>query len=213
MGDKEQKENRKTNQEPEPKQKGRRAYLNDYEKDASGSYIYTGTTYHWKSPRKASLRGLWMMAVASFAAQIAAGCISDTGMDGRFWVLLPYAAALIASVSLVWGNYTLAGGGEKIPEHVFQKSVEALPVRALLTAVFSGIALAGELVNLIWQSQFAGNVPGALLFVAAEAVSLVFAVLLRRMVLKLEWESTGTNPKVTKEAEETSGTGSKSIKW
>ncbi|MCD8014840.1 MAG: hypothetical protein LUG99_17035 [Lachnospiraceae bacterium] len=207
MDAKEQIEKQKT--KSEPKRKGRRAYLDDYVKDASGSYVYTGTTYRWKNSRKASLGRLWIFALAAFAAQIAAGSISDTGMNGCAWVLLPYAAALITSVSLVWGNYMLTDGGEKIPEYVFQKSAEALPVRALLTAVFSGISLVGELVSMIRQSQFTGSISGALLFSSAEAVSLIFALLLRKKVLRLEWESTGTNQAETEEAEELFGTAPK----
>ncbi|MCC8066630.1 MAG: hypothetical protein LIO94_05950 [Clostridiales bacterium] len=90
------------NRQQEPKRKGRRAYLDEYEKDASGRYVYMGKTFAWKSPRKASLTKLWLLSLAAFAAQIGAGCVPDVGMNGRAWVLLPYVAALAASVSLVW---------------------------------------------------------------------------------------------------------------
>ncbi|MCD7744647.1 MAG: hypothetical protein LUI13_05090 [Lachnospiraceae bacterium] len=187
-------QNGKSKSKAEPGRKGRRAYLDEYEMDDSGRYVYTGTAYVWKSPRKASMRTLWLLAAASFGAQLAAGCVSNTGMNGRAWVLLPYAAAIAASVSLVWGNYTLADGGEKIPGHIYRKSVEALPIRALLTAVFSSIAIVGELVNLLWQSQFTGSISGALLYALAEAGSLVFAVLLRIAVRRLEWEEKDAEP-------------------
>ncbi|MCD8104654.1 MAG: hypothetical protein LUF35_06560 [Lachnospiraceae bacterium] len=170
------------------KYRGRRSYLNDYEQDESGVYVYKGKEYIWKSPRKAALTKIWLLSLAAFAAQILAGCVPDVGMNGRAWVLLPYAGALAASVSLVWGSYTLSDGGEKVPEHIYKKSVEALPVRAILSAVLSGAAILGELVNLIWQSQFDGKISGAVLYIALEAVELVLAPLLRKMVLALEWE-------------------------
>ncbi|MCC8066629.1 MAG: hypothetical protein LIO94_05945 [Clostridiales bacterium] len=75
-----------------------------------------------------------------------------------------------------------------MPEHVYKKSVEALPFRASLTAVFSAAAVAGELVNLFWKSQYDGSILGAVLYILAEAVGLTFAILLRKQVLKLEWE-------------------------
>ncbi|MCD7883386.1 MAG: hypothetical protein LUI87_06745 [Lachnospiraceae bacterium] len=170
------------------KYRGRRSYLNDYELDESGAYVYNGTEYIWKSPRKEALIKIWLLSLAAFAMQILAGCVPDVGMNGRAWVLLPYAAALASSVSLLWGSYTLTDGGERIPEHIYKKSADALPVRSILTIVFSGVAILGELVNLIWQSQFDGSISGAVIYMVSEAAGVILALLLRKTVLGLEWE-------------------------
>ncbi|MCC8047033.1 MAG: hypothetical protein LIP12_16370 [Clostridiales bacterium] len=176
------------------KYQGRRAYLNDYEQDESGAYVYKGKVYLWKSPRKTALTKIWLLSAAAFAAQILAGCVPSVGMNGRAWVLLPYAGALAASVSLLWGSYTLTDGGEKIPEHIYKKSVEALPVRAILTIVLSGAAILGELVNLVWQSQFDGSVSGAVIYMVLESAGLILALLLRQTILGLEWEESEQQP-------------------
>ncbi|MCD7820517.1 MAG: hypothetical protein LUH07_15940 [Lachnospiraceae bacterium] len=170
------------------KQGGRFSYLNDYEKDAAGKYVYTGIEYQWKSPRKPALIKIWFFALAAFAAQLAAGFLPGVGMNDHAWLLLPYAAVLIAAGSLVWGSYELTDGGDPIREHAYKKSVEALPLRGLLTAIFSGASLLGELVNFLWHSQFTGTIPGALLYLLLEAVGIACGILLRKTVSGLSWE-------------------------
>ncbi|MCD7736244.1 MAG: hypothetical protein LUI07_04660 [Lachnospiraceae bacterium] len=171
------------------KRKGRWAYLNDYEKDASGAYVYKGTEFAWKSPRKPALARIWLFSLAALGAQIGAGCIPGTGMNGRAWVLLPYAAALAASVSLVWGAYALMDGGDPLPDHIYRQSIEKLPGRGLLAAALSGLAILGELINLIRQGQFTGTVPSALLYLLFEAAALACGLLLRREIRALLWEA------------------------
>ncbi|MCD8153460.1 MAG: hypothetical protein LUF78_01975 [Clostridiales bacterium] len=175
----------------ERKRKNRRAYLNDYQKDASGAYVYKGKVYKWKSPRKASLRKLWLFSGLAFGAQIAAGCIPETGMGGRPWVILPYVAALAAALSALWGVWTLTDGGDPVREHVYRQSVGSLPARTMATVLFSGGAALGELVNFFWKSQFTGSTAGAVTFLLPEAGCLLCAVLLQRTLRGLKWESSG----------------------
>lgn len=170
----------------EKKRRGRRAYLDDFQKNAAGEYIYTGKTYAWGSDRKRSLLRLWLFAGAALCAAVAGGCIPGTGMDGRAYVVLPYVLALIGAFSLCWGVGRLTDGGEPLRGYVYDATVKKLPVRAVLTAVLAGIAFLGELANVIF-SQFFGRLFFAFLFMAFEVVILAAALLLRRTILRLEW--------------------------
>ncbi len=165
----------------------RHADFDAYEIDENGKYVYTGEVYSWPEPRKPALRQLWILALAAFAAQIGAGCIPGVSMNGRAWVLLPYMAALVASASILWGCYELTDGGDPLRERNYRKSVEVLPFRSVLTAVFAVLAVIGELVNLLWRAQYKGTLAGALIYMALEAAGLALALIFWRRLRKMEF--------------------------
>ncbi len=165
----------------------RRAYLDDYQIDESGKSVYTGNVYDWPEPRKPALIRLWILAGLTFAAQIGAGCIPGVCMNGRAWVLLPYMAALLASLSVLWGCYELTDGGDPLRERSYKKSVEILPFRSVLTGICALLAAAGELINLLWAAQFRGTLFGALCYMITEAAGLLFALLFYLRIRKMEF--------------------------
>ena len=71
--------------------RGRRDHLNDFYRDVSGNYVYTGTCYVCRAAEKertALLRRVWLLTAVMAAAVVAGGCISAPGMDRCFDVLL-----------------------------------------------------------------------------------------------------------------------------
>ena len=79
----------------EKKRRGRRAHLNDFYRDVSGNYIYTGTCYVCTAApqeRTALLRRLWLLAAVMVVSVVTGGCIPAPGMGGSFYLLLPYMA-------------------------------------------------------------------------------------------------------------------------
>ncbi len=171
----------------------RHAWMNDYEKDENGKYVYVGKTYIWEAPRKATLGKLWLFSLLIFGAQIAAGLVPAVGMTVRPWVLLPYMFAVAFSVSVLWGAYELTDGGDPLRDYNYKKSVKALPFRGLMTSICSGLAVISELVNVLWRSQYTGSISGALLYILAEAFGFVFGLLLRNWIRALSWEESETS--------------------
>ena len=87
------------------KKNNRRAYLNDFRKDETGTYVYCGAVYDYKGSEQ-SLRSLKVrlsaLGALALAALLWAGLIPVPGMDHSIYILLPYAAALCGSVSVCW---------------------------------------------------------------------------------------------------------------
>lgn len=175
--------------EPQKKKKkfgGRRAYLNDFKPNVAGEYIYTGKKVGWKAPRKETLVKMWVLGILGILASVLAGCIPYTGMEGKAWIVLPYVFGLVAAASEIWAIYRLSVAGEQIRVYVFQATAKQLPVRSFLTALFSGVAILGEAVNVFIMS-FHGKMWAGLLLMFLETVVFVSAILLHRLIVKLEW--------------------------
>lgn len=172
-----------------PKKKksgGRRAYLSDFKPNVAGEYIYTGKKVGWKAPRKQTLVKMWVLGIAGILASVIAGCIPDTGMEGTVWTVLPYVFGLVAAASEIWAICRLSMAGEQIREYVFQATAKQLPARSFLTALFSGVAILGEAVN-VFVLSFDGKMWAGLLLMFLETVVFISAILLHRLIQKLEW--------------------------
>lgn len=171
----------------EKKDKGRRAYLNDFVATPNGDYVYTGKVYHWGSDRKPELLRLWGLSGGMALCAVIAGCIPGTGMEGAVWALLPYVIALIAAFTCLYGVGRLTMAGNEVRAYVYRGTVEALPRRSVITAVAAGVALLGELVNLVIMKA-ASSILNALLLLVLEGLILAGAILLRRCIMGTEWK-------------------------
>ena len=120
-----------------------REYLNDFRRDVNGSYLYQGSYRRYTgSMPYAKLRGLlWTLCGGALAALAAAGMVPAPGAMQQFYVLLPYAGALVAGISAVWA---LA----RMSSYVYEETVAKLPLRCLLTGVFAALAAVGECMDV-----------------------------------------------------------------
>ena len=119
-----------------------REYLNDFRRDVNGSYLYQGSyrCYTGSMPY-AKLRGLlWALCGGALAALAAAGMVPAPGAMQQFYVLLPYAGALVAGISAVWALARMSRGGARLRSYVYEETVAKLPLRCLLTGVFAALA-------------------------------------------------------------------------
>ncbi len=177
-------------QEPKEKKKktgGRRSYLNDFKPNVAGEYIYTGKKIGWSAPRKPTLVKLWILSGAGALAGVLAGCVPQTGMEGTVWAVLPYVLALVACASEIWAICRLSMAGEQIREYVFQATAKQLPGRSFLTALCSGVAILGEIVN-VFVLPFDGKMAAALLLIFLEIIMFATAIGIHRTILRLEWQ-------------------------
>ena len=126
------------------RKKGRRAYLDSFHQTPSGDYIYTGATYSLANGSGRTAVRLAVLGAAAVAAEAAAGCFSAPGTGRCFYILLPYAAALIACVLAAWAAVRLAAGGVRLRQYVYDGTVKKLPSRTLAAAVLAGAAALGE---------------------------------------------------------------------
>lgn len=136
----------------EKKKKGHRAYLNDFQKNIAGEYIYTGAHYAFEGEKrdwKKKLLRLWLYTVVMSVAVLAVGCIPVAGMMNTFYVILPFAATLASVFSVVWAMCRLSAGGAVLREYVYKATVLQVKPRGWLTVIFSGCAFVGECVFIL----------------------------------------------------------------
>ena len=145
-----------------------REYLNDFRRDVNGSYLYQGSYRRYTgSMPYAKLRGLlWALA----------GMVPAPGAMQQFYVLLPYAGALVAGISAVWALARMSRGGARLRSYVYEETVAKLPLRCLLTGVFAALAAVGECMD-VFLNGGQGAIWYAVLFaaLAAAAAAAAFA--------------------------------------
>ena len=131
-----------------------REYLNDFRRDVNGSYLYQGSYRRYTgSMPYAKLRGLlWALCGGALAALAVAGMVPAPGAMQQFYVLLPYAGALVASISAVWALARMSRGGARLRSYVHDETVAKLPLRCLLAGVFAALAAAGECLDVFLNS-------------------------------------------------------------
>lgn len=155
-----------------------REYLNDFRRDVNGSYLYQGSYRRYTgSMPYAKLRGLlWALCGGALAALAAAGMVPAPGAMQQFYVLLPYAGALVAGISAVWALARMSCGGARLRSYVYEETVAKLPLRCLLTEVFAALAAVGECMD-VFLNGGQGTIWYAVLFaaLAAAAAAAAFA--------------------------------------
>lgn len=178
---------------PEKDSKGRRKrreYLEDFHQDLNGEYIYEGEHFRYADeglPYRQFRRRLGALCAALLLAEILAGCVPSAGMDGRFYVVLPYAMGFVSAISVCWGMARLLRGGERLRAYEYEATVKALPRRTLLTLIFSAVCTAGELCCLPGggaEKGFAGSAA----FLAVNILALLSSLQLRRLLRRSRWE-------------------------
>lgn len=170
----------------EPKNKRqRRAYLDDFHRNAAGDYVYEGVHFVCAT-RRALLRRLWPCAVALGAATVLSGCLDAPGMANCFWLILPYIAEVAAAGSVWWALCRFTAGGERLRDYVYRAAVLPFGRRALLTAVTGGVGLVAEGVYLLLYGA-EGRLPAALALLALKLVVMAAAMTMRALMRRAVW--------------------------
>ena len=173
----------------ENKKNNRRAYLNDFQKDETGAYVYCGAVYDYEGSGQ-SLRSLkirlCVLGILALVSLLLSGLIRVPGMERSIYILLPYAAALCGSISVCWALTRLLAGSTSLREYLYRESIEKLPVRSIFTACCSAAALAGELGYVFINGI--GIVDSACtLFLIQQIVCIISMLLLRSYVTQTKW--------------------------
>lgn len=167
----------------------RKEYLNDFQKDGSGKYVYSGEhrTYErgTDSFRK-EMFIIWICLAVPAALLIVIGCIPGSGLMGNILIILPYALELIALFIVIWKMVRLTYGGTTLRKYVHESTVLHIPVYASVTAAIAVIALAGIIISLIMGS-FSGSTAGMVLYILAQVALGVGSLLTARFVKNMKW--------------------------
>lgn len=166
----------------------RRSYLRQFERSASGEYVYTGNLYAYSeknTARRSTLISYWIPAAVMAAASFCQGFLPASGMLNCAYVILPFIAGFLCAVSAVWALVKLSTAKEPLREYVYSATVQVLPVRALFTLVFAVASVIGECVFLLTHGLTEpGKTVLLLVLMLAETAA---ALLLRKKTKPSRW--------------------------
>ena len=126
--------------EKKRRKRGENSYLNDFHLNLAGEYIYDGELYACQADpdtQKMQKRKLWVYTALMLLTVLASGSIPAPGMLGSSYVILPFLGELIAIFSVVWAVCKLGRDWNAVREYVYERTVPALPGRALCVAAFA----------------------------------------------------------------------------
>ena len=172
------------------KKHNRRAHLNDFHLNVAGEYVYDGALYACQSSDAESRRirrAVWAAAALLVLAIVAGGCIPAPGMQNCFYVLLPYLGEVLSAASVVWALVKLGTDWSTVRAYNYERSVAVLPVRTVVTAVFSALGIVCEGI-FFFANDRAGQTIFALLYVLLKLTALSGALVLRAKIMRLEWD-------------------------
>ena len=121
----------------------RRDRFRDISPGLDGQYIYTGTLFRYagESPRKTGLLVQWLLLGAGTLCLVIAGMLPAPGMQGGWYVSVPYVLCLISAAAQLWALGRVAMAGDPIRRYVYEGPCQRLPRLAVLSIVLCGVVL------------------------------------------------------------------------
>lgn len=174
----------------ERKLRGRAKRASYFIQSGTGEYIYQGPLYasengHGMTPKGAMVRR-WCFGIAVAVLEVLAGCLPAPGTADRFYVLVPYAAAIITAGVLIWGLAQMPGDGGPVREYVYESWVVPMPLRTMAAAILAFLAGAGEVLELILRGS-GGKTAAAVGFILCQCGALVISLIWRRLERGVVW--------------------------
>lgn len=173
----------------EKKRRKGQADLNDFHRDLNGNYTYEGTLLTYDTPdlpRKRAMALLWLLCGAAMVLLLIAGFLPAPGATGQILIVLPFACAFVASVSVCWALARLTSGGDPLRGYVYEGTVEKLPMRMVLTIVFSVVAAVGESIYLFSNGAQVGAL-FAVLFLLCHILAAAAILVAYKILKKMRW--------------------------
>ena len=167
---------------------GRREYLKDFQRTASGEYVYTGALYVFDGTPERRRRGLlrmWVPGTVLAVLAVIPGCLDPTRMPAAVLTLLPYVLMLLCAASALWALVRLCVNRDPLRAYVYAGTVDALPRRMLFTEILAGAALICMVIDAALRGTL-GTAP-TLLICACYVLAAVCALVIRRMILGMHW--------------------------
>ena len=165
-------------------------HLNEFQRDGTGNYVYTGKTFVIDGDGKALKRHLVRSGIGAgllLFFTVFPECLPPVAISKSFVTLLPWLGQLIAVLTAVWATARMILQADEMRAYRLAKTVRVLPRRCMASAVLALITLACQTgcgFYLAWVG-FGWNEAARLLSsVGAAAVSLLLFRLHKRSAWK-----------------------------
>ena len=135
--------------------RGRRSYLDDFQRDVNGEYQYRGAHYRYAGMMeyRTLRRSLWLCCGCGSALVLAAGCLPGATAGAAWYVTLPTMLALVAAGVLLWTTAQWSRGGMTLRAYVHARTVRRLPAEALIAAGMSAFGAVGQGIALLLENS------------------------------------------------------------
>ena len=166
-----------------------RAYLDDFQMDATGQYIYTGKRYAFAGDDRARRIYFIRMILCGLllaAATVLPECLPPTAISRTPITLVPWGLQLIAVFLTCWSLCRIFAHASELRAYVYRATVGSLPGKSLVAASLSAITFVCHIVYFPVK-DVTPDAP-TILRTVCPAVSAVAGFLLFLTVRAGKWE-------------------------
>lgn len=175
---------------PENKKRRRwRAYLDDFQKDATGQYVYTGKRYAFvgnAGERKKYFAKIVVFGLIGLLATAAPEFFPPVAISQTPVTVVPWLLQAVAVLLTCWSIFRILTHASELRAYVYQATVPTLPAKSMIAAILSGVTLICQIVFLL-ANQLAFNGFTAVRLVGS-AIAVAAEILLFLAVRAGKWE-------------------------
>ena len=129
-----------------------RAYLDDFQTDATGRYVYTGKRYAFDGDARS--RVVYLMKIVFFCFLVAVStilpeCLPPTAISRTPLTLFPWALQLISALVLSWAVARIFAHASELRAYVYSATVRTVPGKSLAAAILSSATLICHVAYLL----------------------------------------------------------------
>lgn len=166
-----------------------RAYLDDFQMDATGQYIYTGKRYAFAGTdreRKIYLIKIVLLGLLLATATVLPECLPPAANGRTPITLVPWGLQLISVFLTCWSLCRIFTHASELRAYVYRATVGSLPGKSFMAAVLSAITFICQTVYFLVKG-LPFDAP-TILRVVCPVVSAVAGILLFLTVRAGKWE-------------------------
>lgn len=177
----------------------RTEHLQDIMRDASGKWSYQGDWMACTLPEEARRRvtaALWCLLAGAAVCCLISGCIRATGMEGCFYVLIPYASCVFAAYFCIRCLAGVSAGKGRLEEYRYRKHMRRLGPCAVWGFVSGLLCVIGRTGEAVFAGGLAlhgveGSLRGGILFMAFQTAAAVLFLAAWHLQRGMKWKNIG----------------------
>lgn len=134
------------------KKKKRNAYLDDFQKTASGEYIYNGKNLEFngdESSFKSIKLKMYILTIVGICLSLISGILPVPGAVSEWYIILPYALEIILLGMGLYKEVRLFKNGLKVREYIYEKTFKEFKGIFYTALIGSALSLIGETIYAI----------------------------------------------------------------
>ena len=175
----------------------RTEHLQDIRQDADGRWSYEGEWMECVSDvgeRRRVLSFVWCLLAAAAVSCLVCGCIRGTGMEGCWYVLIPYASSVFAVCFCARHLYAVTAAGGRMWNHHHAKHMLGLEPCLIWGFISSLLCVIGRLALAVFSGGLVSaaapvSAAGSIWFLLLQAIVCAAYLAAFKLQKKLVWRT------------------------